>query len=438
MSARGDRATAKEDAAIAAHDSSLSRGQCPIDFDPLAPEQRRDPYPVLAKARKEAPVFYADAFGFWVVTRYEDVLAVLKDEDSFSSVDALRSSSAELPAEVEAVLAEGWPDMPVIIDTDPPLHSRIRGLVTRAFTPSRVAEMEPRIAALASELIDGFAADGQCDIVERFAWPLPLNVMGDLLGLPREDLPQLHRWSNDWLSLFQPIDSVERQIELAHSVVALQRYFFEALEERDRMPKDDLLSALLDARASSEEPLTMVDVMGVPLDLLIAGHVTVTRAIGSALVLLLDHPAELRELRTTSSLLVSAIEEVLRMESPAQGLFRKTTRKLEIGGVVLPEGARVMVHFASANRDERQFPTPNSFDPRRPDLNRHVAFGKGIHFCIGAPLARLELKIALPLLFDALPDLRLSATSEPEREHIFFARGYARLPVEWSPSEVAR
>lgn len=411
---------------------TVDRG-CPIHFDPLAPDQRENPYAVLAHARREAPVFYAEAFGFWVVTRHEDVLSVLKDEEAFSSIGALRSSHAVLPPEVETVLAAGWAEMPVIIETDPPLHSRIRGLVTRAFTPRRVAEMESRIAALAAELIDGFADDGHGDIIERFAWPLPLNVMGDLLGLPREDLPQLHRWSTDWLSLFQPIDSAERQIELAHSVVALQRYFYMALEDRAMRPQDDLMSALLEARGASSERLTMVEVMGVPLDLVVAGHVTVTRAIGSALVLLLDHPGQFRALRETPELLPAAIEEVLRMESPAQGLFRTTTRAVELGGAELPEGAPVMVHFASANRDELQFSDPDSFDMCRPDVGRHLAFGKGIHFCIGASLARLELRIALPMLLDRLPELRLAPGLPPARERIFFARGFERLSLEWNP-----
>lgn len=411
--------------------SSADAGGCPIPFDPLAPEQRENPFAVLAQARREAPVFYAEAFGFWVVTRYDDVLAVLKDQETFSSVDALRSSSEPLPPEVEAVLAGAWPEMPVIIDTDPPLHSRIRGLITRAFTPRRVAEMEPRIEALANELLDGLAADGSGDIVERFAWPLPLHVIGDLLGLPRADLPQLHHWSTDWLSLFQPVESVERQIELAHSVVALQRYFYEALEARAADPGDDLMSALLEARDASDEPLTMVEVMGVPLDLVVAGHVTVTRAIGSALALLFDHPDQLESLREAPASWPALIEEVLRLESPAQGLFRKTTRAVALGGAELPAEARVMVHFASANRDEQQFADADRFDLHRGDLGRHVAFGKGIHFCIGAPLARLELKIALPLLFERLPGLRPAPGAEPERERIFFARGFERLPVEW-------
>jgi len=266
--------------------------------------------------------------------------------------------------------------MPVVIDRDPPLHSRIRGLVTRAFTPKRVAEMEPRIVAAASELIEGFAVDGRCDIVERFAWPLPLHVIGDLLGLPREDLPELHRLSNDWLSLFQPIDSVERQIELAQSAVALQRYFYDTLQARVRSPGDDLMSALLEVRDAIDDPLSMVNVMGVPLDLVVAGHVTVTRAIGSALALLLDHPEQVHALRETPELLPGAIEEVLRLQSPAQGLFRKTTRAVALGGVELPAGARLMVHFASANCDERRFADPSAFDPRRAGVGRHVDLGR--------------------------------------------------------------
>src|ERR687887_1659803 len=154
-----------------------------IEFDPLAPAQQRDPYPLYARLRSEAPVFHAAAFDFWVVSRYADVLAVVKDNETFSSVDALRSREEELPPEVEAVLAEGF-GMPVLVDSDPPLHTRIRGLVTRAFTPRRVAEMAPRIEAAATELIDRFAADGSAEIVESFAWPLPLAVIGDMLGVP--------------------------------------------------------------------------------------------------------------------------------------------------------------------------------------------------------------------------------------------------------------
>jgi cytochrome P450 len=183
----------------------------PVRFDPLSPDQRRDPYPVYAEARAKAPVFFAEPYGFWVVTRYDDVLAVLKDDKTYSSVNALRSSTVELPPEVEAVLAEGWPEMPVIVDTDPPLHTRIRGLINAAFTPRRIAGMEPTIAAVVDELLDGIAPAGHADVVEQFAWPLPLRVMGRMLGLPRDDLERLHHWSNDWLALHQPGGSLEQQ-----------------------------------------------------------------------------------------------------------------------------------------------------------------------------------------------------------------------------------
>jgi len=401
-----------------------------IRFDPLAPDQREDPYPVYELARRERPVFHAPAYDLWVVTRYEDVLQVLRDHDSFSSTGALKSSPEPFPPEVREVLAEGWPDMPFIIEIDPPLHDRIRGLVTKAFTPRRVAELEPRVFEIASDLIDGFAAEGRVDVIDRFAWPLPLRVLGELLGLPEGDLRRLHEWGTDWLLLQQP-GPLERRVEHARGLLEMQRYFVRALEEREREPRNDLMGALVEKRAESEPPLTVPEVAGLPLDLMVAGHVTVTRAIGSALALVFRHPELGRQLLDPDTA-PQAIEEILRLESPAQGLFRRTTREVRLGEATLPEGARVMVHFGSANRDECVFSAADRLDPGREELARHVAFGKGIHFCIGAPLARLELRTALPMLLERLPGLR-RADEAHERESVFFARGFRRLVVEWDP-----
>jgi cytochrome P450 len=398
-----------------------------VVFDPLDPAQREDPFPLLDRARGEEPVLYAPQFDLWVVTRYDDVLAVLKDHETFSSAGALKSSPEPFPPEVEAVLAEGWPAMPYIIEIDPPLHDRIRGLVTRAFTPKRVAELEPRVRAIATELVDELAPLGRADVIEKVAWPLPLRVLGELLGFPRGDLAQLHEWGTDWLLLQQP-GPLEERVRHARGLVALQRYMMAALEERAREPRDDLLGALMVARAESEDPLPLDAVAGLPLDLVVAGHVTVTRAIGSALDLVFRHPP-LGEHLLDPDLAPRAIEEILRLESPAQGLFRVTTRPTKIGGVELPAGARVMAHFGSANRDECVFGAAAGVDPHRGDLARHLAFGKGIHFCIGAPLARLELKIVLPLLLERLPGLR--PAGDRAREPVFFARGFQRLVVEW-------
>jgi cytochrome P450 len=399
-----------------------------IHFDPTSPDQRDNPFEVLALARREQPVFYAPAFGLWVVTRYDDVLAVLKDHRSFSSEGALKSAPGPYPPDVQAVLDEAHPDMPYIIEIDPPLHDRIRGLVTRAFTPRRVAELSPRIEQISSELIDELGTDGKADLVEAFAWPLPLRVLGELFGVRRDELEQLHRWGQDWLLLQQDVP-LERRVEHARGLVELQRYFVRAVEARLERPTDDLLGAMIAARGELDPPLSVVEIAGLPLDLMVAGHVTVTRAIGSTLHRVFHDPA-LHGHLLDPELAPKAIEEILRLESPAQGLFRRTTREVEIGGATLPAGARVMVHFASANRDDCVFSDPDAYQPQRDDLAKHLAFGKGIHFCVGAPLARLELGIALPMLLRRLPGLRPGA--EPAaREEIFFARGFRTLPVEW-------
>jgi cytochrome P450 len=395
-------------------------------FDPLSPEQREDPFAILAAARREQPVFYAPGLHLWVVTRYDDVLAVLKDHETFSSTGALKS--APLPDAVATVLADGYCDMPYIIEIDPPLHDRIRGLATKAFTPRRIASLEPAIRRIVDELLDPLPQEGEADLIGAFAWPLPLRVLGEFLGLPTKDLAQLHEWGKDWL-LVQQAGPLEKRIAHAKGTVALQHYFLDAVRKRAPEPTDDLIGALVAARSQLDPPLSDVEIAGLPLDLMVAGHVTVTRAIGNALNVLFDCP-HLRVPLLDPDRAPQIIEEILRLESPAQGLFRTATRDTELGGTKIPAGARVMVHFASANRDECVFAEAASIRPDRADLIRHVAFGKGIHFCIGAPLARLELGIALPAVARRLPGLRPSGRPHV-REPVFFARGFAELHVAW-------
>ena len=294
--------------------------------------------------------------------------------------------------------------------------------------PGASARSSRRIHEIAAELIDGLAGRGQADIVDVFAWPLPLRVLGELFGFPRDDLEQIHHWGTDWL-LLQQNRPAELQHESARGLVSLQRYCVAAVEDRVKHPTDDLLGAMVEANATSDEPLTPPEIAGVPLDIMVAGHVTVTRAIGSTLARTFDEPT-LREHLLDPELAPKAIEEILRLESPAQGLFRVTTREVELGGAVLPQGARVMAHFASANRDERVFAEPDSYCPGRTEIGKHLAFGKGIHFCIGAPLGRLELRVALPMLLRRLPGLR-PGEGAAARETVFFARGFTSLPVAW-------
>ena len=260
-----------------------------VRFDPLAPEQRENPFDILAAARREQPVFYVPALKLWVVTRCDDVLAVLKDHETFSSTGALKSESTPVPKEVAAILAEGFREMPYIIEVDPPQHDRIRGLVTKGFTPRRIASLEPAIRRIVDELLAPLPPTGEIDVIGAFAWPLPLRVLGELLGLPREDLAQLHVWGNDWI-LVQQDGPLEKRLAHARGTVALQHYFLDAVRRREREPTDDLIGALVAARNHIDPPLTDLEIAGLPLDLMVAGHVTVTRAIGSALNLLFSCP----------------------------------------------------------------------------------------------------------------------------------------------------
>jgi cytochrome P450 len=396
-----------------------------VDFDPLSPGQLADPFPLYARLRSECPVFYAERYDLWVVSRYEDVLRVAKDYDTFSSANAL--AALEPLPEVQAVLAEGYPELPIIVASDPPLHTQIRGLVNRSFTGKRVAAMAPTVRRIATELIDGFVEDGNADLVERFAYPLPLIVLGDLVGIPREDLHWISERTDGWLRLGQRAGTIEDQLRYARGFVELQGYYTDALESRGPAPRDDLLTELYNGR----DEVSMAALTGLVLDLIAAGHVVVTRTIGSAMLMLLERPDVVARIRAQPEFVAPVVEEILRLEMPTQGLFRLVTRDVELGGVTVPAGAKVMVHYGSANRDEAVFADPETFDPDRDDLSKSISFGRGNHSCLGPQLARLELQTAVTLLLERLPGLRLAPGDAFDRTELFFARGIARLELEW-------
>ena len=339
-------------------------------FDPLAPAQLDDPYPIYARLRRESPVHYEPRFDLYVVSRYDDVVAAALQPENLSSQDALRSSFED-PPEVTAILSGGIGSEIWITASDDPDHGRVRGLINKVFTPRRVRQLEPEIERLVHALVDSFAAHGEVDIIERFAWPLPLQVLAQILGLPPTDLDRLHTWSYDFLRLLQGTGTLEERMTYARHFVAFQKYMLEALRDRETSPRDDFLTALLSARRDSSPPLSIEETAWIPITLVTAGHVTVTRAIGNGLALLFEQ-TDLRESVETGDDEAAAdvVEEVLRYESPAQGLFRTATRDIELGGTVIPKGARVMVHFGSANRDERAFTRPEQILPGRPDAHR--------------------------------------------------------------------
>lgn len=414
---------------------------CPVHFDPLSPNQLADPYPTYAQMRAHAPVLFDAAHGLWIVTKYDDVSTVVRDTETFSSENAVRASIRPLPTEVQAVLDSGWPLVPTITDSDGEQHRRLRLTVSRALTPRRMAEAEDSIRQNVDDLVEEFTRGGlsSTDIIEAFAWSLPTSTTADLMGVPRADVHKFHRWSVSWLRIMQATDDVETLVACAHDVVDFQRYFMAIVDSPAGEDPTTFAGSLLAARIPNQEPLSHEEAMRMMINVIIAGHVSVTRSIGNAIRALLDHPDQLSALLARPELTETMVEEVLRFESPAQGLFRTVTRDTELGGVAIPAGARVMVHWGSANRDESAFDHPEVFDIERNSKSTHVAFGKGIHACLGAPLARLQLRIAIPRLFERLPNLRIAEREGAAvRDTIFFARGFQSLEIEWDTEAAAR
>jgi cytochrome P450 len=410
----------------------MSTNAPPAFSSRFEPRYVEDPYPLYARLREEAPVHFSPELHLWVVSRHEDVKAVLLDPEDFLSANAFRSPVPPAP-EVLAVLAEGSPQVPALVDDDPPSHTRMRVIVTKALAQHRVSAMEPRVRALATELVDAFAHEGRADLVARLAFPLPARIIGAILGLPDSDLERLKAWTEDLTVLAAGNAPVPRQVECARGLVAIQKYLAGHIAERRRAPGDDLISALVEARHEDAPPLGDVELISLLTALHFGGHETTTNLLGNVLLLLLREPERLRAVREDPRLIPAVIEEGLRLDAPVQGMMRTTRRAVTLGGVELPEGARLLVLFASANRDAAAFQAPDRFDPHRPDVGRHLAFGLGIHYCIGAPLARLEVRVALEVLLQRLPGLRLAPGDAVQYLPNFLHRGPRRLLAEWDP-----
>jgi cytochrome P450/nitrite reductase/ring-hydroxylating ferredoxin subunit len=432
--------SSRPDSILAASESNSTPvaddGTCPfsgashgIDFDPMAPDQRECPFPLYAHARNEMPIFYSERFDLWVVTRYDDIAAILKDPARFSSAQSLAVDTGVDP-QVQAVLDTGYPATPTMVTADPPVHTRFRQLVSKAFTSRQVEVMEPRMREIAHQLVDRFYRDGRTDIVRNYAYPFPMEVIAEILGVPAAEMDGFKKWSDDMSARFGPLP-LERQVECARSEVEFQHYFAAALEDRRRQPHDDLLTELLNARVKGEAPLTMPEMLSVLKQLLIGGNETSTNLIGSMMLLLMNHPNQLDAVLRDCRLEQNAVEEALRLDAPVQGLFRSATEDVEIGGVKIPRGAHLELLYASGNRDEARFADADRFDVTRRDSSNHMAFGFGIHFCIGAPLARYEGRVALNVLLDRLPNLRLAPGQVLEHHPHFFLRGLKHLELEW-------
>lgn len=386
-------------------------------MDLFSSDRLRDPFPSYALARRASPVLRDPATGAWMVFDYEGVRRALHDADSFSSAVSPPPSRTSQ-----------W-----FIFSDPPRHTKLRALVLRAFTPAAVSNLAGRIAELSRELLAEVRERGELDLVADYAAPLPLLVIIELLGGHPEQLPVYKRWSDAMVALAQTLAggdaAAAAESEFGAATREMEAHLRGLLAERRDRPTGDLLSRLVQAEIDGDR-LTEEEILGFFQLLLVAGNETTTNLLSNALLCLLDHPDERLRLRSNPVLLAPAIEEVLRYRSPVQASFRVTRREVALGAVSIPAGQLVLPMIGSANRDPAAFEDPERFDIGR-HPNPHLAFGHGAHFCLGASLARLEARVAIPDLLACLPEFELAEQQPWEPRRAFHVHGPSRLRLRF-------
>jgi cytochrome P450 len=388
------------------------------------PQFRSNPYLFYARLRKEQPVIQVqtpDGQLAWLITRYDDALNALKDKRLSKDQANLREKPPWVPKYFEPLARN-------MLDLDDPDHARLRTLVHKAFTPKLIETLRMSIEALSETLIESAKRRGRMDLIAEFALPLPVAVISQMLGIPKREQDKFHRWSN---TIVSSQSSKFGALKAIPSVISFLRYIRRLVRLRQARPENDLTTAMIQAeeagdRMNTDEMLAMIFL------LLIAGHETTVNLIGNGMLALFTHPEQMEKLRSDASLVAPAVEEMLRFDSPVEmATERYSTEEVEFSGTTIPAGARVYVVIASANRDEQQFERADQFDITRPN-NRHLSFGMGTHYCLGAPLARLEGQIAITALLKHMPKLRLAVPyNEIRWKPGLVLRGVKGLPLEF-------
>lgn len=404
------------------------RASTGIVFNPQAKGMREDPHPFYRRLRETDPVHRSATVDGYVLTRYQDVLGVLSDR-SYSAEDR---SWRRWPQVVRMIRAAGQPDpyedgSPTMLRLDPPDHTRLRGLVSKAFSPRAIDSWRPRIEGLAHELLDALPAQGEMELVEALASPLPVVVIAELLGVPVEDRERFRAWSEDVAaSLGDGGPEAARRSQRASD--ELGEYMLGIADDRRAAPRDDLISALV-AAEDGDDRLSRDELASTCVLLLVAGNETTTKLIGNGVLALLRNPDALDLLRADPKRIEATVEEILRYDGTVQFTSRFATEDAEIAGRPIRRGQQVALVLAAANRDPDRFPEPDRFDITRED-NRHLAFSHGTHFCVGSRLARLETQIAIEALVTRLPGLTLGSEAVRFSENAIL-RGPDRLPLRY-------
>jgi cytochrome P450 len=384
---------------------------CPVDesFDPLSPDFLADPYAALAALpRDEQPIFFAPSIGYYVLTRYADIEQVFQDPVTFSAAVAQAPLVPLVPEAQQILLAGGHKPQPSMVSLDEPEHARLRKPAARAFSMKRVTALVPVIEATTARLLDAVGPAPEFDLVAALAFPLPANIVFSLMGVPERDYAELKHWSGYRAALGWGRPAPEDQIEIAAGMAAYRGYLRDLVDAKAGAPGDDLTSDLLVIHRENPERLTLEEIASILFSLSFAGHETTTGLIGNTVRRLLEAPERWSAIAADPGLIPGAVEETLRYDPSVPVWRRVTTRPVTLAGVELPAGARLFLWLAAAGRDAAVFTEPDVFDLHRPDSGRHLAFGKGLHYCLGANLGKLEARIAVTALADRYPRLRLA------------------------------
>jgi cytochrome P450 len=415
----------------------------------LDPATVEDPYGFYESLHKGCPVRHEEGLG-WLVSSYAEVRKMALDTRRFSSSIAgedgprhMGVSPEPFSPEVEELLARYHQMDNALFTADPPAHTRHRALVTKALNPRRTRLLEGKWRQIADELVDRFIDDGHCELHTQFGVGLPLTVIADTLGVDRADMKDFKYWSDCMLAGNVDMLDNTRRAEVARAVIEFQQYMIPRIEARRESPCDDLLSDLANAEIQSDEidgassgprALTTAELLPICSQLLLAGNETTTNLIGNGLVILIQRPDLMAQVRDDHSLIPSFIEEVLRFDGPIHCTFRKVSGEVEVAGETIPADSMVVPMWGAASQDPEVFESPREFDLHRPNARRHLTFGAGPHFCVGSEMARVESRVAFEVLLTRLADIRLADSADLTHQPSFAARGYRRIDIEFEPA----
>lgn len=409
----------------------------PTDYSLLDSAIQECPYHAY-KVYRESPVFQMPETGHYMVSRYEDIHYIVRTPEIFS-IDTLQDGGHPYdndPKINKLFSDQGW-ESRTVLATDPPLHGTYRSLLEHCFTNNRIKALQPRVEELANALIDKFIDNGEADFIEEFCYPLPMMVIAIILGLPQEDLEHFKRWSIAWVQPFAMNNDDESAYNYALEHVELKAYLVEKFAEKRGSPDDGVISELVHATYTdldgTRRPLTENELLSITEQLLVGGNETTNNVMASALLLLLQHPDQMDLLLSDIDKYIRGfVEESLRYESPTQGLYRYTVQDTTLGETFIPKGSMVHLRFASGNRDEGHFAAADEFDITRTNAATHLAFSHGQHHCMGAPVSRMEMKVAFSVLLKRLKNIRL-AEGKNDLKHLpgFTLRALGKLLIEF-------